>query len=131
MDIKSSEITNILKKQIKNLNLKQDVAEVGQVLSVGDGIARIYGLENVQAGEMIEFPGGVNGMALNLEDIGWKKLNYRWIVFFLFVAILNEIVWRTQSEIFWINFKVWGLLLIGFLFAASQVPLINKYKLKQ
>ena len=68
MDIKSSEITNILKKQIKNLNLKQDVAEVGQVLSVGDGIARIYGLENVQAGEMIEFPGGVNGMALNLEE---------------------------------------------------------------
>jgi len=68
MDIKSSEISNILKKQIKNLNLKQDVAEVGQVLSVGDGIARIYGLENVQAGEMIEFPGGVNGMALNLEE---------------------------------------------------------------
>ena len=68
MDIKSSEISNILKKQIKNLDLKQDVAEVGQVLSVGDGIARIYGLENVQAGEMIEFPGGINGMALNLEQ---------------------------------------------------------------
>jgi len=68
MDIKSSEISNILKKQIKSLNLKQDVAEVGQVLSVGDGIARIYGLENVQAGEMIEFPGGINGMALNLEQ---------------------------------------------------------------
>ena len=55
MDIKSSEISNILKKQIKSLNLKQDVSEVGQVLSVGDGIARVYGLENVQAGEMIEF----------------------------------------------------------------------------
>ena len=69
--------------------------------------------------------------ALNLEDEGWKKLNYRWIVFFIFVAILNEIVWRTQSEVFWVNFKVWGLLPISFLFAASQVPLINKYKLKQ
>ena len=68
MNIKSSEISNILKKQIKSLDLKQDVSEVGQVLSVGDGIARVYGLENVQAGEMIEFPGGVKGMALNLEQ---------------------------------------------------------------
>ena len=68
---------------------------------------------------------------INLEDEGWKKLNYRWISFFLFVAFLNEIVWRTQSEVFWVNFKVWGLLPISFLFAASQVPLINKYKLKQ
>ena len=69
--------------------------------------------------------------AFELEDEGWKKLNYRWIGFFLFIAILNEIVWRTQSEVFWVNFKVWGLLPISFLFAASQVPLINKYKLKQ
>jgi len=68
--------------------------------------------------------------AFNLKDAGWKKLNYRWINFFIFVAILNEIVWRTQSEVFWVNFKVWGLLPISFLFAASQVPLINKYKLK-
>ena len=68
--------------------------------------------------------------ALNLKDEGWEKLNYRWILFFIFVAILNEIVWRTQSEAFWVNFKVWGLLPISFLFAASQVPLINKYKLK-
>ena len=68
--------------------------------------------------------------AFNLEDEGWKKLNYRWISFFLFMSILNEIVWRTQSEAFWVNFKVWGLLPISFLFAASQVPLINKYKLK-
>ena len=68
--------------------------------------------------------------AFSLEDEGWKKLNYRWISFFLFVAMLNEIVWRTQSEVFWVNFKVWGLLPISFLFAASQVPLINKYKLK-
>jgi len=69
--------------------------------------------------------------AFNLKDEGWKKLNYRWINFFIFVAILNEIVWRTQSEAFWVNFKVWGLLPVSFLFAASQVPLINKYKLKQ
>jgi len=68
--------------------------------------------------------------AMNLEDEGWKKLNNRWILFFIFVAILNEIVWRTQSEVFWVNFKVWGLLPISFAFAASQVPLISKYKLK-
>ena len=69
--------------------------------------------------------------AFNLEDEGWEKLNYRWIAFFIFVALLNEIVWRTQSEIFWVNFKVWGLLPISFIFAASQFPLINKYKIKE
>tara|TARA_Y100000590_G_C15605258_1_gene971719 strand:+ start:310 stop:858 length:549 start_codon:yes stop_codon:yes gene_type:complete len=68
--------------------------------------------------------------AMNLENEGWKKLNNRWILFFIFVAILNEIVWRTQSEAFWVNFKVWGLLPISFIFAASQISLINKYKLK-
>jgi len=60
-----------------------------------------------------------------------RNLIYRWISFFIFVAVLNEIVWRTQSEVFWVNFKVWGLLPISFLFAASQITLINKYKLKQ
>ena len=68
--------------------------------------------------------------SLHLKDEGWNKLNYRWIYFFIFIAILNEIVWRTQSEVFWVNFKVWGLLPITFLFTAFQVPLINKYKLK-
>ena len=68
--------------------------------------------------------------ALNLKREGWEKLNHRWIYFFIFVAILNEIVWRTQSEAFWVHFKVWGLLPISFLFVASQVPLIKKYKLK-
>jgi len=68
---------------------------------------------------------------INLEDVGWKKLSHRWVGFFFFMAILNEIVWRTQSEAFWVNFKVWGLLPISFVFAASQVPLINKYKLRQ
>jgi len=68
--------------------------------------------------------------AFDLKDEGWKKLSYRWISFFIFMAILNEIVWRTQSEVFWVNFKVWGLLPISFIFAASQYPLINKYKLR-
>ena len=67
--------------------------------------------------------------SLNLRDEGWNKLNYRWIYFFIFIAILNEMVWRTQSEVFWVNFKVWGLLPITFLFTASQLPLIKKYKL--
>lgn len=67
MDIKPSEISKILKEQIKNFGQEAEVSEVGQVLSVGDGIARIYGLDNVQAGEMVEFPGGIRGMALNLE----------------------------------------------------------------
>ena len=67
--------------------------------------------------------------SLHLREEGWNKLNYRWIYFFIFIAILNEMVWRTQSEVFWVNFKVWGLLPITFLFTASQIPLINKYKL--
>ena len=67
--------------------------------------------------------------SLNIKDEGWKKLNYRWIYFFIFVAILNEIVWRTQSEVFWVNFKVWGLLVITFIFTAIQLPLIKKYKI--
>ena len=69
--------------------------------------------------------------AFNLEEEGWQKLNYRWIMFFIFVALLNEIVWRTQTELFWVNFKVWGLLPISFIFAASQVTLLNKYKIKE
>ena len=68
---------------------------------------------------------------LSLEDQGWEKLNKRWILFFIFVAVLNEVVWRTQSEVFWVNFKVWGLLPISFLFILSQIPLMNKYKLEK
>src|SRR3569832_67613 len=67
MDIKAAEISAILKDQIKNFGQEAEVSEVGQVLSVGDGIARVYGLDNVQAGEMVEFPGAIRGMALNLE----------------------------------------------------------------
>ncbi|MEM5502462.1 MULTISPECIES: F0F1 ATP synthase subunit alpha [Ahrensia] len=68
MDIRAAEISAILKDQIKNFGKEAEISEVGQVLSVGDGIARIYGLDKVQAGEMVEFPGGIRGMALNLEE---------------------------------------------------------------
>ena len=67
MDIRAAEISAILKDQIKDFGQEAEVSEVGQVLSVGDGIARVYGLDNVQAGEMVEFENGVRGMALNLE----------------------------------------------------------------
>src|SRR5690242_3105632 len=68
MEIRAAEISAILKQQIANFGTEADVAEVGQVLSVGDGVARVYGLDKVQAGEMVEFPGGIRGMALNLES---------------------------------------------------------------
>ncbi|MDE0942484.1 MAG: F0F1 ATP synthase subunit alpha, partial [Alphaproteobacteria bacterium] len=68
MDLRAAEISAILKEQIENFGTEAEVSEVGQVLSVGDGIARVYGLDKVQAGEMVEFPGGTKGMALNLES---------------------------------------------------------------
>jgi F0F1-type ATP synthase, alpha subunit len=68
MEIRAAEISAILKKQIDNFNSDVQISEVGQVLSVGDGIARIHGLDQVQAGEMVEFNDGTRGMALNLED---------------------------------------------------------------
>src|ERR1700744_2495237 len=67
MDIQPAEISAILKREIQNFGADAQVSEVGEVLSVGDGIARVYGLDKVQAGEMVEFPGGIKGMALNLE----------------------------------------------------------------
>jgi intracellular septation protein len=67
--------------------------------------------------------------SLELNESGWSKLNYRWAAFFVFLAILNEIIWRTQTEVMWVNFKVWGILPLTFIFTAFQVPLINKYKL--
>jgi len=67
MDIRAAEISDILKNQIENFGVEAEVSDVGQVLSVGDGIARVYGLDNVEAGEMVEFDGGIRGMALNLE----------------------------------------------------------------
>jgi len=67
--------------------------------------------------------------AFQLNEIGWNKLNFRWAYFFIFLAILNEIVWRTQPETSWVNFKVWGMLPITFIFTGLQLPLINKHKI--
>ena len=66
--------------------------------------------------------------SLQIQEDGWNRLLYRWIFFFFFLAIVNEIVWRTQTEEFWVNFKVWGILPITFIFTAFQIPLIQKYK---
>ncbi len=71
------------------------------------------------------------GNALQLTDQGWSILNKRWIFFFFALAILNEIVWRTQSEEFWVNFKVWGMLPITFIFTAFQFNIVNKYKINE
>ena len=68
------------------------------------------------------------GKSLLLQDDGWKILTNRWILFFFTLALINEIVWRTQSEEFWVNFKVWGLLPITFIFTAFQIGVINKYR---
>ena len=67
--------------------------------------------------------------AFQLDEIGWNKLNFRWAYFFIFLAILNEIVWRTQPETTWVNFKVWGMLPITFVFTGLQLPLINRHKI--
>ena len=71
------------------------------------------------------------GKSIRLTDEGWNILNKRWIIFFFSIAILNELVWRTQSEEFWVNFKVWGLLPITFIFTAFQVSLFTKYKIDE
>ncbi len=71
------------------------------------------------------------GKSMPLSDLGWQILNNRWMYFFFGLAILNEIVWRTQSEEFWVNFKVWGMLPITFIFTAFQIGLINKHKLNE
>ena len=67
--------------------------------------------------------------AFQLNEAGWNKLNFRWAYFFIFLAILNEIVWRTQPETTWVNFKVWGMLPITFIFTGLQLPLINRHKI--
>ena len=71
------------------------------------------------------------GKSLALSSEGWVLLNKRWMLFFFSLAILNELVWRTQSEEFWVNFKVWGMLPITFVFTAFQITLINKYKIDE
>jgi intracellular septation protein len=73
----------------------------------------------------------IMGKSIALTDMGWNLLNKRWMFFFFGLAILNECVWRTQSEEFWVNFKVWGMLPITFIFTAFQISLINKYKINE
>ena len=70
------------------------------------------------------------GAALKLEEVGWKILTQRWIGFFIALAVLNEIVWRTQSTDIWVNFKVFGILPITFIFTMTQFPLIKKYQIE-
>ena len=70
------------------------------------------------------------GSALRLEDEGWAILTQRWIAFFIALAVLNEIVWRTMSEEFWVSFKVFGILPITFIFTMTQFPLIKKYQIE-
>ena len=71
------------------------------------------------------------GKSISLSNEGWELLNKRWIYFFFALAILNELIWRAQSEEFWVNFKVWGLLPLTFVFTAFQIGLINKYKIDE
>ena len=71
------------------------------------------------------------GKSILIRDEGWQILTNRWIFFFFGLAFLNEIVWRTQSEEFWVNFKVWGLLPITFVFTAFQIGILNKYKIDE
>ena len=69
------------------------------------------------------------GKSISLSDEGWKVITIRWVFFFFSLALLNEYVWRTQTEEFWVNFKVWGILPITFIFTAFQMFTINKYKI--
>ena len=71
------------------------------------------------------------GKSILLTDLGWEILNKRWMFFFFGLALINEIVWRTQSEEFWVNFKVWGMLPITIIFTAFQISLINKHKINE
>ena len=68
------------------------------------------------------------GKSIKLNDMGWQILNIRWMYFFFFLALINELVWRTQTEEFWVNFKVWGLLPLTLVFTIFQVNIINKYR---
>ena len=73
----------------------------------------------------------IMGKSIALTDIGWELLNKRWMYFFFGLAILNECVWRTQTEEFWVNFKVWGMLPITLVFTGFQISLINKHKIDE
>ena len=67
--------------------------------------------------------------AFQLDELGWDKLNFRWAYFFIFLAFINEIVWRTQPETTWVNFKFWRIVPLTFIFTAFQLPMINKHKI--
>ena len=67
--------------------------------------------------------------AFQIDEMGWDKFNSRWMLFFIFLALVNELVWRTQTEVVWVNFKVWGILPLTFVFTALQIPMINKHKI--
>ena len=71
----------------------------------------------------------IMGKSIPLTDSGWEILNRRWMFFFFGLALLNECIWRTQTEEFWVNFKVWGMLPITIVFTGFQIPLINKHKI--
>ncbi len=71
------------------------------------------------------------GKSIPINDNGWKLLSDRWMYFFFFLAFLNEFIWRTQSEEFWVNFKVWGMLPITLVFTAFQIGLLNKFKVDE
>jgi intracellular septation protein len=71
------------------------------------------------------------GKSITLTDMGWELLNRRWMIFFLGLALLNECIWRTQTEEFWVNFKVWGMLPITLVFTIFQISLINKHKIDE
>ena len=73
----------------------------------------------------------IMGKSIALTNIGWELLNKRWMFFFLGLAILNECIWRTQTEEFWVNFKVWGMLPITLVFTVFQISLINKHKIDE
>ena len=71
----------------------------------------------------------IMGKSIRLSNFGWELLNRRWMFFFFGLAVLNECIWRTQTEEFWVNFKVWGMLPITIVFTGFQIPLINKHKI--
>ena len=73
----------------------------------------------------------IMGKSISLSNVGWELLNRRWIFFFFGLALLNEFIWRTQTEEFWVNFKVWGMPPITLVFTAFQISLINKYKVDE
>ena len=97
------------------------------IINILFGLALLFGKYFTKEPILKKILGG----SIKLYDEGWKILNTRWMYFFFGLALLNEFVWRTQSEEFWVNFKVWGILPITFAFTAFQIGLINKYKFNE